>query len=42
MKMLRMIYGKTLRNGISNETVREMTGVEKIEEFLRKQEVVMV
>ena len=35
--MLRMLRGKTLRNDISNEKIREMTGVEKIEEFLREQ-----
>ena len=29
MLMLRMICGK-IRDGISNETIREMTGVEKI------------
>ena len=35
--MLRMICGKTLREGINNETIHDMTGVEKIEEFLREQ-----
>ena len=34
--MLHMICGKTLRGGISNETIREMISVEKIE-FLREQ-----
>ena len=34
--MLRKICGKTLNN-ISNGTIREMTGVEKIEEFFREQ-----
>ena len=29
--------GKTLRDGISNQTIRDMTGVEKIEEFMREQ-----
>ena len=33
MIMLRMICGEALRDGISNETFREMTSVEKIEEF---------
>ena len=28
--MLRLICGKTLRNGLSNEMIRDMTGVEKI------------
>ena len=32
-----MICGKTLRGDVSNETIRKMTGVEKIEEFLREQ-----
>ena len=36
--MLQMICGKTLKDGISNETIRDMTGVEKIE-FLRKQKL---
>ena len=35
MRMLHMICGKTLRDSISNETVREMTGAEKIKEFLK-------
>ena len=34
MRMLQMNCRKTLRNGISNEAVRSMTEVEKIEEFL--------
>ena len=37
MRMLRMICGKALRDDISSEKIREMTGVEKIEEFLREQ-----
>ena len=36
MKMLHIIYGKTLRDGKSNKIIREMTSVEKIEEFLRE------
>ena len=36
--MLHMICGKTSRDGISNETIcDDMTGLEKIKEFLRKQ-----
>ena len=35
--MVHMICGKTLRDGISNETICEMTSVEKIEESLREQ-----
>ena len=35
--MLRMICVKTLGDSISSETIREMTGVEKIEKFLREQ-----
>ena len=37
MKMLIMICGKTFSDDISNETIREMTSVEKIEGFLREQ-----
>ena len=32
-----MMCGKTLRDDISNGTIREMTGVEKIEKYLREQ-----
>ena len=35
--MLQMICGKTLKDDISNETIRDMTGVKKIKEFLREQ-----
>ena len=35
--MLRMICEKTLRDGINNHTVRDMTCVENIEEFIRQQ-----
>ena len=35
MKMLCMICGKTIRDDISNETICEITSVEKIEGFLR-------
>ena len=37
IRMLCMICGKTRRDGISNKTIRDMSGVEKIVEFLRKQ-----
>ena len=37
MRMLRVICGKTLRDDRSNEIICKMTGVEKIEEFLREQ-----
>ena len=33
MRMLRIVRGKTLKNGISNETIRNMTGVKKIDEL---------
>ena len=33
--MLQMIFGKTLRNGISNKTIRDITGMKKIKELLR-------
>ena len=36
MRMLLVICGKTLKDKINNETIREMIGMEKIEEFLRK------
>ena len=35
MRMLRMIFRKTLRDDISNAKIREITGVEKM--FLREQ-----
>ena len=37
LKMLRMICGKTLEDKINNEKIREMTGVEGLEEFLKQQ-----
>ena len=37
MKMLIMMCGKTFSDDISNETIREMTIVEKIEGFLSEQ-----
>ena len=37
--MLCMICGKTQRDGISNETIRETTGVGWIEKFLREQKL---
>ena len=37
MKMLQMICRKIVRDGLSNETIRGMTGVENIEKFLREQ-----
>ena len=37
MKMLQMICGKTLRDGISITIICEMTNVEKIEWFLIEQ-----
>ena len=35
MRMLRMICGKTLKDKMNNEEIREMTGV-RLEEFLRE------
>ena len=37
MRMLRIIYEKTLKNKINNKKIRKMTGLEKSEKFLRKQ-----
>ena len=36
MRMLRMICGKTLKDKMNNEKIREMTGVVRLEEFLRE------
>ena len=36
MKMLRMICGKILKNKMNNEKICEMTGVERLDEFLRE------
>ena len=36
MRMLRMIRGKTLKDKMNNEKIREMTGVVRLEEFLRE------
>ena len=35
-RMLRMICGKTLKDKMNNEKIREMTGVVRLEEFLRE------
>ena len=37
MSMLRKIRGKTLRDKTNSEKIREMTGVESLEDFLREQ-----
>ena len=36
MRMLQMIWGKTLKDKMNNEKIREMTGVVRLEEFLRE------
>ena len=37
MRMLRLIWGKTLNDKITNGKVRELTGVDEMKEFLRGQ-----
>ena len=37
MRMLRIICDKTLKDKMNNEKIREMTGVVRLEEFLREQ-----
>ena len=37
MRMLQITCGKTLKDKINNEKIREMTGVERLEEFLKEQ-----
>ena len=37
MRMLHLICGKTLKDKINNEKVRELTGVDEMKEFLRGQ-----
>ena len=36
MRMLRMICGKILKDKMNNEKIRKVTGVERLEEFLRE------
>ena len=36
MRMLRLICGKTLKDCLSNHTIRDITGAEKIKEFIRE------
>ena len=36
MRMLRTICGNTLKDEMNNEKIREMTGVVRLEEFLRE------
>ena len=36
MRMLRMIRGKTWKHKMNNEKIREMTGVVRLEKFLRE------
>ena len=39
MRMLQMICGKTVKDKINNEKIREMVGVEKLKVFLREQKL---
>ena len=39
MRMLRIICEKTLKDKINNEKIREMTGVDSLEEFLKDQKM---
>ena len=39
MRMLRMMCGKTLKDKINNEKIRDMTGVVRLEEFLREKKL---
>ena len=39
MRMLCMICGRTLKDGISNEITCEITGVEKLKKFFREQKM---
>ena len=36
MRLLRMVRGKTLKDTMNNEKICEMTGVVRLEEFLRE------
>ena len=36
MRLLQMICGKTLKDKMNNEKIREMTGVVRLEKFLRE------
>ena len=39
MRMLRLICGKTLKDKITNEKVREITRVDEMKKFLRRQKL---
>ena len=39
MRMLRLICGKTLKDKITTEKVRKLTGVDEMKEFLRGQKL---
>jgi len=42
MKMLRMIYGKTMRDKVRNEEIRERTEVESIERAFERTALALV